>query len=148
MLKGLWAPVILPRPNSFSGGNYRDSERIETAVLLKNLHEWQQLHSQPMAVWIILNSKITFLEGTYLKWQGIDPWHAKVKDIQRDRVIHQAQIGGWNVRSLRRSLYQRYFFYQRGSQLFFNCCQLLSSSSKIDLISDTSLASLEVKVNR
>ena len=48
--KGLWAPVILPRANSFLGGNQRDSERIETAVLLKNLHERQQLHSQPMAV--------------------------------------------------------------------------------------------------
>ena len=44
--------------NSLLGGNWRDSERIETAALPKNLFIWQQLHLQPMAVWIILNSRV------------------------------------------------------------------------------------------
>ena len=39
--------------NLLLGGNWRDSERIETAALPKNLFIWQQLHSQPMVVWII-----------------------------------------------------------------------------------------------
>ena len=41
--------------NSLLGGNWGDSERIETAALPKNLFIRQQLHSQPMAVWIISN---------------------------------------------------------------------------------------------
>ena len=40
--------------NSLLGGNWRDSERIKTAALPKNLCIWQQSHSQPMAVWIII----------------------------------------------------------------------------------------------
>ena len=44
--------------NLLLGGNWRDSERIETAALPKNLFIWQQLHSQPMAVWIISNSRV------------------------------------------------------------------------------------------
>ena len=31
-----------PNCKLFFGGNWRDSERIESAVLLKNLHKWQQ----------------------------------------------------------------------------------------------------------
>ena len=43
---------------SLFGGNWRDSERIETAVLPENLFIWQRLHTQPMAVWIISNSRV------------------------------------------------------------------------------------------
>ena len=53
--------------NDFLGGNWRDSDRIESG-LGKSLHKWQQLHSQLMAVWtmsIISNSEVTFLDASY-----------------------------------------------------------------------------------
>ena len=60
---GLCYPCHSSLTNSFLGGNWRDWERIETAVLPKNLHKWLQLHSQPMAVWITTNS---YLGASYV----------------------------------------------------------------------------------
>ena len=60
-------------------GNWRDSEKIETAALPKNLFIWQQLLLQPMAVCIISNSRV-------IEW-GIDPWHANVLQWQRPSNI-------------------------------------------------------------
>ena len=56
---GLCYPCHSSLTNSFLGG----WERIETAVLPKNLHKWLQLHSQPMAVWITTNS---YLSASYV----------------------------------------------------------------------------------
>ena len=53
--------------NSLLGGNWRDSEGIENSALLKNLFIWQQSHSQPMAVWIISNSRNVLQTQTYYK---------------------------------------------------------------------------------
>ena len=62
--------------NSLLGGNWRDSGRIETPILPKNLHLWQKFHSQPMVVWIITNSQNTFLDATYI-----------LNVLQRDRDL-------------------------------------------------------------
>ena len=63
---GLRDSCYSPVTNSLSGGNLRDLERIQTTVLPRNLHKWQQLHSQPMAVWIITNSENAFLDASYM----------------------------------------------------------------------------------
>ena len=63
---GLRDSCYSPVTNSLLGGNLRDLERIQTTVFPRNLHKWQQLHSQPMAVWIITNSENAFLDASYM----------------------------------------------------------------------------------
>ena len=72
--------LLFPVKNSFSGGNRRDSERIGTGVLPRNLQKWWQLHSQPMAVWIISSSEIIFLDASFI-----------LNALQRDRdpLMHE-----------------------------------------------------------
>ena len=67
-----------------------NSERIETAVLLKNLFIWQQLHSQPMAVWIISDSRVI--------WRGIELWHANTLKRDSDLLIHELFLMSYTER--------------------------------------------------
>ena len=123
---GLCYPCHSSLTNSFLGGNWRDWERIETAVLPKNLHKWLQLHSQPMAVWITTNSylgasyvlkRITFLIFERLQTMTF---------IERSKTGFKLQSKKqWLRLSLRIIEYatntcKKYFYTFRINQISFN----------------------------
>ena len=59
-------PLSFLREEFVLRGQLTTFRKSRNRSLALNLYKWQQWQSQPMIVWIISNSKITFLDANYL----------------------------------------------------------------------------------